>query len=410
MEGGSPGWRRNLYTLWVTQFIALAGMSLVLPFIPLFLQEELGIPELGRAQLWSGIVFSSSFFAAAFMAPVWGTLGDRYGRKPMVVRAVFGVGLAVTLMAFSQNVYQLLVFRLLQGGLGGFMAAGITLVAASAPRERTGYALAVLQTATTAGGLIGPLVGGVLADALGYRPIFLITGAACFVSGVAVAALVREARGERERQTAHPGLRQGLAEVFRSPQLRGMMVILALINFGLMVVSPILTYYVKSFEQTFFGLGPSFTVGLMFATPGLAALLATPFWGKAADRYGPRPTLVVSLFATSLAFAPQAAVSSVWQLFLVRWGMGLAAAGIMPSVYCSISERTSDERIGGAFGLSFSAGMIGGLIGPLTGGVLAARFGMRSVFLVTAVVLCLAAGVLNRARGEERGEGTSRAQ
>ncbi|KPK88821.1 MAG: hypothetical protein AMJ94_13980 [Deltaproteobacteria bacterium SM23_61] len=156
-------WKRNLYSLWAVEFLAVLGIALVLPFLPFYVRE-LGVRELEDVKRWSGFIYAAPFFLAVFTGPLWGWLGDRYGRRMMLIRAVFGFAVTSLLMAFAQNVTQLFFLRLIQGGVAGFIAATLAIVATTTPREHMGYAMGILQTSLTTGGIIGPLVGGVLAD------------------------------------------------------------------------------------------------------------------------------------------------------------------------------------------------------------------------------------------------------
>ena len=184
-------WKRNLYSLWAVEFLAVLGMALVLPFLPFYIRD-LGVRELDDVKRWSGFIYAAPFFLAVFTGPLWGWLGDRYGRRMMLVRAVFGFALTSFLMAFAQNVTQLFFLRLIQGGVAGFIAATLAIVATTTPREHMGYAMGILQTSLTTGGVIGPLVGGFLADLIGYRNIFFLTGGFGFLAGFLVLLLVRE--------------------------------------------------------------------------------------------------------------------------------------------------------------------------------------------------------------------------
>src|SRR5436309_6951838 len=119
-------WRKNLYILWGTQFLAMIGMNLVVPFLPFFIRQ-LGVTDQTELSRWSGMVFSGPFILSFIATPIWGTLGDRYGRKIMVVRAIFGLATSQVLIGFSQNVYQLFFFRVVQGAISGFIASALAL-------------------------------------------------------------------------------------------------------------------------------------------------------------------------------------------------------------------------------------------------------------------------------------------
>ena len=164
-------WKRNLIILSVVQILAMAGMSMVIPFLPFFV-SDLGVVDPSAQRWWAGLVLGVPMFFAAIMGPVWGTVGDRWGRKAMIVRAILGTGIMILCMGFVGNVYQLVVLRIIQGALGGFVSASITLVAVLTPRERSGLAVGTIMGSVFAGNAVGPLLGGTIADLFGYRAVF----------------------------------------------------------------------------------------------------------------------------------------------------------------------------------------------------------------------------------------------
>jgi DHA1 family multidrug resistance protein-like MFS transporter len=154
-------WQRNLYVMWFAEFMAIAGFSFVMPFLPYYVQD-LGITDLTKVELWSGVLYAAHAIPMAIFAPIWGVLADRYGRKPMVLRSMLGGAVTLGAMGFAQTIEQLLVLRLIQGMLTGTVAAATTLVAGSTPRQRSGYALGLLQMAIFGGSSVGPLIGGLV--------------------------------------------------------------------------------------------------------------------------------------------------------------------------------------------------------------------------------------------------------
>jgi len=163
-------WQRNLYILWVAELVAIAGFTVVLPFLPYYVQD-LGVTEPEQVEFWSGLLFASHAIAMAIFSLIWGSVADRYGRKMMVERAMFGGAVVMGAMGFVQNVQQLVLLRGLQGCLTDTIAA-TTLVASSVPRQRSGHALGLLQMAVYSGASAGPLLGGLVADHFGYRAAF----------------------------------------------------------------------------------------------------------------------------------------------------------------------------------------------------------------------------------------------
>ena len=227
------GWQRNLYVIWVAELVAIAGFTVVIPFLPYYVQE-LGVTDPEQVAIWSGLVFTSHGITMAILSPLWGSLADRYGRKLMVQRAMFGGAVVLGAMGFVRNVQQLVILRALQGGLTGTIPAATTLVASSVPRRKSGYALGLLQMAIYSGASVGPLLGGLVADAFGYRAAFWVTAALLFTAGLSVFFLVEE-RVEPSRQkedSPSGGFRQGLALVLGSQALLVIFGTRVVMNFG----------------------------------------------------------------------------------------------------------------------------------------------------------------------------------
>jgi DHA1 family multidrug resistance protein-like MFS transporter len=184
-------WKKNLYSLWCAQFIAALGLNLVTPFLPFYLRD-LGVSGDQSIKIWSGVAYAAPFLVSIFMQPLWGIVGDRHGRKLMIVRAMMGLALANILMGLAQSAPQFVLCRLFQGFLSGFIAPSLALMASSSPPEKTGYALGTLQAALVSSLILGPFLGGVFMHFAGIRPIFFTTGVLCAMGAVIVYFYVRE--------------------------------------------------------------------------------------------------------------------------------------------------------------------------------------------------------------------------
>lgn len=356
-----------------------------LPFLPLYVRQ-LGVTEAGQVERVSGLLFAAPFFAATVATPVWGFLGDRHGRKLMVVRASFGLALTTLLMGFATTIPQLLILRVMQGAVSGFIAASLALMASSAPRERMGYALGTLQTAIPTGTILGPLIGGALADLIGYRQIFFVTSACNLVGGLLVIWLVREA--ERPPVTAGFGrVLENYRTVFGTTQFRLLFLTLFGCQFALMALQPVMALYVESLGAQ--GRLLATTTGVIFAVTGVTSVIATPRWGRSGDRSGYRGTLGRAVVGSGLFALPQGLVAAPWQLFLLRIPYGLFIGGIVPSVQAMIGLRAPDDRRSGIMGVTSTALMLGNLMGPLVGGAVAGAFGLRTVFFLSTAVFVL---------------------
>ena len=181
---------------------------------------------------------------SAFMQPLWGILGDRYGRKLMIVRAMLGLSLAHFLMGFAQNAPQFLFFRIFQGLLSGFIAPSLALLASCTPLGKVGYSLGTLQSALISSLVLGPLFGGVAIHFMGCRPIFFGTGFFCLCGAIIVYLFVGEefvaTVSEKKSQ-----LKENFSQIFHLSELRSLFFLLILVQFSIFSVAPFITLYVE---------------------------------------------------------------------------------------------------------------------------------------------------------------------
>ena len=380
-------WKRNLYSVWSAQFIAGTGLNMIIPFLPLYLQD-LGVEGGQSLKIWSGVVFSASFMISACMQPLWGVLGDRVGRKPMIARAMLGLGLANILMGLSQSPLHLLLCRLFQGCFAGFLAPSLALVSSSTPEHKTGYALGTLQMALISSLILGPFIGGVLIHFMGARRIFFLTGACCFCGALVILRYVKETF-EPSKEKRKSELRGNFRSVFYTPELRNLFFLLLLIQFSLFFVAPFLTLYVEYLGVQHENVG--LMSGAVFGVTGITSALTAQFWGRRADRVGYRSVLRIGLIGIIAFLAPMAIVTNAWQLLVCRAGMGLAVSATVPIINSLVRHLTKESERGGIYGIFQSGYLIGNMIGPLAGGGLAALMGMRIIFIATAAFLCAGA-------------------
>lgn len=380
-------WRRNLVVCLIGSFTTLVAMTLLLPFLPLYV-EELGVNGHAGIVQWSGIAYGATFLAAAIVAPLWGRLGDRYGRKLMLVRASFGMAVCMSLMGMVQDVWQLVALRLLVGLAGGYSSGSTILVAMQTPKDRSGWALGTLSAGIMAGNLVGPLIGGALPPRIGIRATFLIAGGIIFLAFLATTFLIRE-----DRRPAIAGAKkQASGGWSQIPDKRPVMAMLAtgmLLMFATMSIEPIITVYVA--ELVTDPAKVTLVAGFVMSAAALGAILSAPRLGKLADRVGHWTVIVGALLVAALLLVPQAFVTESWQLIVLRFLMGLALGGLLPSVTSVIRHNVPDGVGGNVLGYSISAQYVGQVAGPVLGGFIGGHFGMQAVFLFTAVLLALGA-------------------
>ncbi len=390
-EAGNPYWRRNLAVSLIGSFTTIVAMTLLLPFLPLYV-EELGVSGHAAIVQWSGIAYGATFFAAALVAPLWGRLGDRYGRKLMLVRASFGMAVAMSLTGMVQDIWQLVLLRVLIGLAGGYSSGSTILVAMQTPKNRSGWALGTLAAGIMAGNLVGPLVGGALPPLIGIRNTFFLAGGVIFLSFLATTLFIKEDPQRRPAATGEARAKRQAGAWARIPDkgpVAAMLFTGMLLMFATMSIEPILTVYVGQLVER----RESVTLisGVVMSAAALGSILSASRLGKLADRIGHWNVITGALAVAALLLIPQAFVSHSWQLIVLRFLMGLALGGLLPCITTVIRHNVPDAVGGNVLGLSISAQYVGQVAGPLAGGFVGGHFGMPAVFLFTSALMALGA-------------------
>lgn len=382
-------WQRNLYALWVAQTLTIIGFSLRAPFLPFYL-KELGAESFASQALWSGLVNAGGALVMTVSAPLWGMVADRYGRKPMVLRAMFAGSLTIGLMGLATSPWHLLALRFVEGAFTGTVIASTTLVASTTPRERMGFALGLMQTAVFSGASLGPLIGGILADQIGYRGSFLVAGGLLFTGGVIVLTQVHEqftrpARGGGVEETRETPLRTLLL----GSTLLAMVSVMFVLRVGSSAVQPIMPLFVEHLAHSTRQLAT--LSGLTLGVAGLTSAIASVVLGRRADQIGHGPVLIAGSLGVGLLYLPMALVQTPVQLIVLQALFGLAIGGVLPSANAVVAHLTPAHRRGAVFGFTAAATSAGGFIGPLTGAAVAAAVDIRWVFLLNGLMMLAAA-------------------
>ncbi|MBP7953278.1 MAG: multidrug efflux MFS transporter [Enterococcus sp.] len=372
-------WKRNLLISWIGCFFTGASFSLVMPFIPLYI-EELGAPA-SQVPLLSGLAISITALAAAIVAPIWGNLADRKGRRLMMIRAAAGMTVTMGALAFVPNVYWLLVMRFFTGVLSGYIPNATALIAYQAPREKSGWAIGTLATGAIAGNLIGPLMGGILAELLGMKNVFIITGMILFITLLLTIFLVKETFEPVEKKNLM-STKEILGQSTRRSVLFGLFFTSLILQLGMTSISPILTLYIRELSTDTGSV--LFLSGLIVSVAGVSAVISSPYLGRLGDRIGNHKILLLGLVFSFCCFIPMGLVTAPWQLGVLRFLLGFSTGALMPSVNTLISKITPPEGVSRIFGYNQMFNNFGQVLGPLVGSAVAQAYSYSAVFFVTA--------------------------
>jgi DHA1 family multidrug resistance protein-like MFS transporter len=386
-SGVAAQWRNTLWAMVGVQFVMTMAFSMLTPIMPLLL-PELGVKTVAGIDIWAGILSGVTSFVAAFASPVWGRVADNHGRKLMLLRSSLAIGFFTILMGLSANVWQFFAARTLMGVFAGFSSAAIALVASQVPESRLGYSLGWLSTGQLVGSLVGPIVGGALADLTGsYRVPFYLTSATIFASLGLVWFLVREEFTRPAKGSGGRSITAGLIALARSPTLLALFFVLLMAQFGVRTVQPIVTLYVKEMVGDLPNVAT--LAGIAFSITGVANVISAPFLGNRSDQMGYRRVLLICLLGSTLTTLPQAFTHNYFVFTAERFAVGLFIGGLLPTANALVGRLVPRSDRGTIYGMTSSAMFMGNSLGPLLGGFLAAGFGLSWVFLMTGGVLAL---------------------
>jgi len=389
-QRNEPYWRRNLAVCVFGSFTTLVSLSMLLPFLPLYVQQ-LGVTSSSAVIQWSGVAFGATFLGTALTAPIWGHLADRYGRKPMLVRAAIGMAIVMSLIGIAHSVVELVALRLLAGLVGGYASASIVMIGTQAPRARAGWALGLLSTGALTGNLVGPLVGGFLPAWVGIRGTFFVGGAMIAVAAAATIFLVREDFDRESDAKSRNAAKSASSATSHRSLIVALLLTAMMVLLANMSIEPIITAYIGQLGVPTDHLAR--TAGIVMASSALGSMLTAARLGALADRIGSWNVIIACLLATGLVMVPQAFVTQWWQLALLRGLMGMTIAGLLPSIARLVRHSVDDRNSGKTLGYLQSAQFTGQVIGPLIGGLIGAHIGLHEVFFVTGSLLVLCAGL-----------------
>ncbi|MCL2832890.1 MAG: MFS transporter [Treponema sp.] len=385
-------WKANFTALLIAQTLAMVGFGLSTPVIPLFLEEDLGLTDPVRLKIWVGLIQASASVMLAIFAPIWGHMADMFSRRAMLLRAMFGGALIISLMTFVNAPWQLLALKGIQGCLTGTVAAATVMTAGFTPAAEVAFALGLLQTGIATGNSLGPLIGGVLSDFLGHRAAFFGTGVTLALAGLIVLKWVENDRQPKiEKQDKKFRLFPDIKPIVNNPLLLSLM----FVTFGVQAANgtagPMLPLFLKSLvadtaeQQMYIGSSTGLVLGVGAATSALAAVIM----GKNALRFGYWRSLIFCLTACAISTIPQAFVTNMYQLMTLRAVSSFFLGGTSPVISAIIATSADKKSQGTAFGFNSSISSAGAALGPMIGSA-AAMLSYRAVFTVSAVILLMA--------------------
>ena len=384
-------WRKNLFAVTAATFIGFTGFTLVMPFLPLYFQQ-LGVTDIGEIALWSGLSLGVTPAVTALMAPFWGRLADRVGRKIMIERSLASFVVVMAAMGYVTEAWHVFALRALQGLFAGYGALALTMAADAAPRDRMAFAIGTVQTAQRIGPALGPVIGGTVAQLVGLRRAFLVT------SGFYLVALVLVFTMYHERRARVPADAKGEGRItFGNVLALENFVLLIAVVFGLQFVDrsfgPVLPLYVAELGASMDAI--PILSGILFSISAGAGAIGNHLARGLLTRATSRAVIAGSAAVASLGTLTYVFAGGTGVLMIGTSVFGLGIGAASTAAYTAAGAVIPPEARGAGFGLLSTGSLIGLATSPIICGLLG-TLSLRAVFVLDTCALLFVAALVRR--------------
>lgn len=374
--------KKTLLVCWFGCFTTSMGLSQIAPILPFFLRE-LGLSTHDDIAFYSGLSFGVTSLLLAIFSPLWSFLGAKFGYKKMLLRASLGMAIFTFLIALSRDVFDVIILRVLTGIVAGFNTTAVVYIAIQAPRKFSAYALGTLSTASVSGSLLGPLLGGLLAEFIGLRFSFVFVAILLFLSFATVLFFIDEKKTQRKSTEKEENTKTNFKMVFI------LCFLTIVVQFGTFGIAPLVSLYVESLHKS-----KEFMVflsGLVVAASGISNVFFAQKLGRMADRIGYERVIPYCLLFCGILFCLHSLAQTVFVLFCLRFALGIGLGGLLPCINAMLKKISSKAKLSVVLGMNQSSHAIGGFMSSVGNGYLAAIFDIRTVFVIISLSFILSA-------------------
>ena len=376
-------WKILLAMMVTFALMMSSSYTMLIPFLPIYMQSELGATA-DNVSLWSGVTYAITFAISAFVSPIWGKLSDKMGKKPMIIRASFLLAITYFLGGIVRTPFELFLVRAFQGIASGLWPACLVMMSACVPKNKIGISMGLMQSANICGGIIGPLLGGILATAFGMRNSFYVGAVALSLITVTTILFIKEPPVAPEKEI-NKAQNTSYLTFIKDKNILILLLCVCMTNLVILQIQPIVSLYVQQLSHN--SDKAVLLTGFIMSLGGIAGALASPLWGKTGQKVGFYKTITLAFISAGLLMSLQGLPNSLVLFGLMQFLCGLGFSGIFPSANSILVLLTPPSSRGMGFGSLFSAQMIGGALGPVIGGVIVSFMSFNSVYIISGSIL-----------------------
>ena len=376
-------WKILLAMMVTFALMMSSSYTMLIPFLPIYMQNELGATA-DNVSLWSGVTYAITFAISAFVSPIWGKLSDKMGKKPMIIRASFLLAITYFLGGIVRTPFELFLVRAFQGIASGLWPACLVMMSACVPKNKLGISMGLMQSANICGGIIGPLLGGILATAFGMRNSFYVGAVALSLITVTTILFIKEPPAAPEKESNKVQNTSYLTFI-KDKNILILLLCVCMTNLVILQIQPIVSLYVQQLSHN--SDKAVLLTGFIMSLGGIAGALASPLWGKTGQKVGFYKTITLAFISAGLLMSLQGVPNSLVLFGLMQFLCGLGFSGIFPSANSILVLLTPPSSRGMGFGSLFSAQMIGGALGPVIGGVIVSFMSFNTVYISSGSIL-----------------------
>ena len=384
-------WKILLAMMVTFALMMSSSYTMLIPFLPIYMQNELGATA-DNVSLWSGVTYAITFAISAFVSPIWGKLSDKMGKKPMIIRASFLLAITYFLGGIVRTPFELFLVRAFQGIASGLWPACLVMMSACVPKNKLGISMGLMQSANICGGIIGPLLGGILATAFGMRNSFYVGAVALSLITVTTVLFIKEPPAAPEKEI-NKAQNTSYLTFIKDKNILILLLCVCMTNMVILQIQPIVSLYVQQLSHN--SDKAVLLTGFIMSLGGIAGALASPLWGKTGQKVGFYKTITLAFISAGLLMSLQGVPNSLVLFGLMQFLCGLGFSGIFPSANSILVLLTPPSSRGMGFGSLFSAQMIGGALGPVIGGVIVSFMSFNTVYIISGSILFIIGIYLN---------------